>query len=435
MSHRRLTLTEYKTLPSVQLSPTERDALQQLHPGLEVAPTVGTTDRYDLTPDQHIGVIATPTLELEIRPKIPMQSVAFMVSYACELVNWSEADAAWAHDVTVCDLVALLLCRTVERATHRGLLAGYRSEQELTSSPRGRIRFESYITRQCGIAPPIEVEHDLFTTDILENRLLLAALRFIGRFPSESSQVQRELGRARRAFGLVHEMVVHPATVPDVMFTRLNEHYRPAISLARVVLQSSSLDLGVGSTQARALLVDMNKVFEEFVRIALRRALGLDRRQWPDKAPKLRLDEDHRVPLKPDLCLVDGIKVCWVGDAKYKRLPSGAYRNADLYQLLAYTIALDLPSGTLIYAADEGVQSATHHVKQSGKLLHVRALQLRARPSVILSQIEAVASEIREASERSALARPRPAGQGQSLRQPPSPGHQAHRHALPTETA
>jgi 5-methylcytosine-specific restriction enzyme subunit McrC len=106
------------------------------------------------------------------------------------------------------------------------------------------------------------------------------------------------------------------------------------------------------------------------------------------------LDEAGAVPLKPDLCLLKDRRVLWVGDAKYKRLPFGAYRNADLYQLLAYAVALGLDGGTLIYAADEGVSRAEHVVVQADKRLRVLALDLSAPPASILEQIGAIARRI-----------------------------------------
>jgi hypothetical protein len=44
----------------------------------------------------------------------------------------------------------------------------------------------------------------------------------------------------------------------------------------------------------------------------------------------------------------------FAGDCKYKR-PGGTVPNADIYQMLAYLTALQLPVGLLIYAASENV--------------------------------------------------------------------------------
>jgi 5-methylcytosine-specific restriction enzyme subunit McrC len=139
----------------------------------------------------------------------------------------------------------------------------------------------------------------------------------------------------------------------------------------------------------------MNAVFERFLRTALREALGVDPSSFPERPPQTSLDVAGVVPLKPDLCLLDRSAIVWVGDAKYKRLPMGGYRNADLYQLLAYSIALNLPGGTLVYAADEGVTAAEHIVVESGKRLSVVALDLTAPRSNVLLQIRSLAASIR----------------------------------------
>ena len=355
---RRLTLTEFRTEPAVALSVDERDAVRRLHHGIRIEPTLGPVGRYDLMPDQHIGIVSLPNLVIEVRPKVPMSSVLFLVSYACDALSWFEHQPELGHDLNLVELLAIMLARLVEQATRRGLLNGYQSEEEALHAPRGRILFDEQIRRRLGISPPIEVRHDVFTSDIVENRLLVAALAAVGPVLRRSPTTQRELFRAERLLGAVKRVHYKPADVPDVVFTRLNRHYQPAVSLASLLLRSASLDLGAGGTRGSAFLIDMNSAFERFVRSALRsslEALGVDHARFPDRPPRVYLDEADEVPLRPDLCLLKGGQVAWVGDAKYKRLPPGAYRNADLYQLLAYAVALDLPGGTLIYAADEGV--------------------------------------------------------------------------------
>jgi 5-methylcytosine-specific restriction enzyme subunit McrC len=213
----------------------------------------------------------------------------------------------------------------------------------------------------------------------------------MGRIPHRSENCKRELYRAQGLFGAVKRLRFSPASVPEVVFTRLNRHYQPAVALATILLRSGSLDLGGGGTKACAFLVDMNDVFERFVRSALRTALHVDTARFPDRAPMIRLDEKDVIPLKPDLCLLDRQHVIWVGDVKYKRLPVATYLNADLYQLLAYAVALDLPYGTLIYAADEGITAAKHVVRNGDKELRVIALDLSSPWRKLLEQINDIA--------------------------------------------
>jgi 5-methylcytosine-specific restriction enzyme subunit McrC len=392
---RRLTLTEFKTHPAIALSVAERDAIRRLYPGILLEPTLGSEGRYDLTPDQHIGVVCLPGVTVEVRPKVPMSSVLFLLSYACDAVSWFHQHPEFTKDLDLVEVLAIMLARIVQHATRHGLLNGYQGVDESLAAPRGRILFDEQIRRRQGISPPIEARHDVFTSDILENRLLFAALAAIGRIPLRSDRAKREIFRARRLFGAVERVHFAPAAVPDVIFTRLNGHYQPAIALASLILRSMSLDLGAGGPRGSAFLIDMNTVFEQFVRRALRSALDVDASTFPDRSPATRLDEAGVVALRPDLCLIEKQRIAWVGDAKYKRLSTGAYQNADLYQLLAYAVALDLRGGTLIYAADEGTSAAEHIVLNAGKRLRVVALDLLAAPKKILQQIDTVANHIR----------------------------------------
>jgi len=392
---RRLTLTEYVKAAGVLLSADEVAMLRRAHPTLRIEPTTGTPGRFDLTPDQHIGLVQLPTLSIEIQPKTPMSSVIFLVSYAADRVNWSRMESAWQDDATLVDLVAAVLCRSIERATRKGLLAGYRSHEEALSAPRGRIRFSEHMSRRLGQAPPIEIEHDLFTTDITENRVLLSALSRLRRLPLRSLSIKREIGRAARLFGGVELFHYPNHGIPDPVVTQLNRHYEPSLRIAQLVLRSASVDAGSGIRRADAFLVDMNVVFEAFLRAALREALGCTLTEFPDKPPRLRLDAADRIPLKPDLCLISSGAMSWVGDAKYKRLSPAGYQNADVYQMLAYLIATGLPSGTLVYAAGTGLTSATHVIEGVTREVRIRTLDLQKSPLGILREVAAIASEVR----------------------------------------
>uniref|UniRef100_Q01P70 Uncharacterized protein n=1 Tax=Solibacter usitatus (strain Ellin6076) TaxID=234267 RepID=Q01P70_SOLUE len=84
-----------------------------------------------------------------------------------------------------------------------------------------------------------------------------------------------------------------------------------------------------------------------------------------------------------------------MGNVKYKRLPATTYQNSDLYQLLACVVALDLPGGTLVYAADKGVSAAVHAVVQNRKRLEMVALDLSAPRPKLRQQISEIAERIR----------------------------------------
>jgi hypothetical protein len=66
--------------------------------------------------------------------------------------------------------------------------------------------------------------------------------------------------------------------------------------------------------------------------------------------------------------------------------------HSDLYQLLAYVIACDLPGGLLIYGS--GGEVITHDVERAGKALEVVSLNLENPPQQILRSMEHLAKLI-----------------------------------------
>ena len=89
-----------------------------------------------------------------------------------------------------------------------------------------------------------------------------------------------------------------------------------------------------------------------------------------------------------------------MGDAKYKELTGGKAESADLYQLLAYATALDLPEGLLIYAQGEA-EPATYKIRESCKQIEVVALDLTGTHEDILARVKEIARKIECMKERS----------------------------------
>ncbi len=320
----------------------------------------------------------------------------FLVSYAIGRGRWFDDVARLAGAELIVEAVAIAFARHLRTALGRGVLRDYRRYEDSLHAVRGRVRFDDQLRVRLGIAPPIEVAYDEFTEDIEENRLLRAALDRLRRFPMRSRFPARQLRPHEVALTDVQLVAYDARALPEIHFTRLNEHYRDAIALAKLILEGTSYELEGGEVRATAFLIDMNKVFEDFVVIALREALALTATEFPQGARRrhVHLDGRGRVGLQPDLSWWDAATCDFVGDVKYKRTTVEGIENADIYQLLAYTVALGLPRGLLVYGA--GVETpVTHEVLQAGKQLLVRTLDVAQDPATILENVQDLAAEVR----------------------------------------
>ena len=170
------------------------------------------------------------------------------------------------------------------------------------------------------------------------------------------------------------------------------------IAISLLVLRYGEFEALAGAVRAPGFLMNMNDVFQEFVTVALRQALGVSSVAFGERSIST-LDQAGRVNLKPDLVWREGSKCLFVGDAKYKKIEVQHAPNADLYQLLAYVTALDLPGGMLIYAKGEG-EPAVHTVRHSGKRLEVAALDLCQPLEAVLKDVGKVAHRIKALRDR-----------------------------------
>ena len=392
---RQIDLQEYEPSKPIRLSEAERNALRTI-PSLAVerADVEDMQAAYVLKPGSTVGAVEIGDLSVLIQPKIPIPQLLSLACYAMGVFKTQETRLFdFEEEEALPDVLALALVSTARRAFARGLLHGYRTEEEALHTVRGRIMFAEQIRRRFGIPLPVEVRYDEFTDDILENRLVKAAAARLGGMRLRSREARVGLGWIAAMLDNVSPIEFPPNDVPEVPFDRLNEHYRGVVGLSRLILRHSAFESGRGRVRAAGFLMDMNKLFQEFVTQALRDALGVSESVFLERSIG-SLDVEREVGLRPDLTWWYSGDCVFVGDAKYKYTRDGNVPNADLYQMLAYVTALDLPGGMLIYAKGER-DTATHHVRHSGKQLEVAALDLSGALDDVLRRVESLANRVK----------------------------------------
>ena len=366
---RRLELTEHQQYSEkVPLDNDQLRALTRGEPHIQVLPSPDDEGAYMLKPSSFIGAVNIGDLAIVIQSKIPIDRVMFLIAYSMDPRYWRRNYVELARDYGILESIFFAFAHHTRKAIHRGLLRGYLWEEDALNTVRGRIRFGDQIQHRFDIPLPVEVAFDEFTEDIEKNRLRKTAIDRLGRTFIRSEAARQEVRRLRPSFTAVGLGSYRRGALPEVRYTRLDEHYRPAAELARLILENSSLELQDGRIAGAAFLKDMNKIFERFLYVALGEALGLPEGQWRHEAA-LTLDEGGLVGMKPDFSLWpsgtdgNGSRPLSVGDAKYKETVGEGFDHADIYQKLAYCTAADLPwacwSTLRARASQAGTRSST----------------------------------------------------------------------------
>lgn len=392
-------LTEHKESEPIPLSPAEHDAIRRAVPSINITRVEDSENEYTLTPGSTIGALEIGDLSIHIQPKLGIQRVLWLACYALGAFRLRSEQFTFKSDQPeLVSVLAQALGDAAGKAFARGLLHGYRVEEEALHTVRGRIMVAEQIRRRFDMPLPVEVRYDEWTEDILANRLIKAAARLLGRMRL-SEEARHGLRHINATLDNVMPVRFPPHDVPKVKFDRLNAHYEEVVTLARLVLAHQSFEPSRdGKVRARGFLVDMNKVFEGFLVRDLRRSLGVSEHTLRQGKTVRTLAEGGKFELKPDLSWWDDRYGCYtfVGDAKYKRIEAGV-RNADVYQALAYATALDLPGALLAYAKGEmgDLAPASYTVRNANKRIEVAAVDLTGDIPSIHASIDALAERVR----------------------------------------
>ncbi|HDL50174.1 MAG TPA: hypothetical protein ENH33_09500 [Actinobacteria bacterium] len=363
-------LREWSEATDVELSFDQVDALRRVAgSAIEIRPG-SRRDAWNLKATSHAGAIRVGDLAVMIRPKIPLENLFYMLSagqsnldFGTSLIGYEEAELLPA--------LAAFYERLTADTLKRGVLKAYREHDEVLVALRGRIDMPA-VLRTGGMPAPVPCRFDELSTDIPENRLLRTAAMALIPYPDVDPAVRRNL---RRTVGVLDGVSdVDPRAIPAITLTRLNRYYEPALRLAEVILRSGGVRDRAGTLEASTFLIDMNRLFERFVTIRLRRHLA-GRLEVRDQE-QTYLDVGKKISMRPDLIFYRRGEPVLVADVKYKLTDNGQARNADYYQLLAYCEALGLDAGFLIYSGEDRTDAAGARVVDGGPILRVEPIQL-----------------------------------------------------------
>lgn len=224
--------------------------------------------------------------------------------------------------------------RTVSDVVKRGLRSDYSGKQDNLFALRGKLLVAQHLRQNLYRADRFFTEHDEFSTNRPENRLIHTALRRVLALSNSQSnqQLARELGF------VFADVPVSPQPRTDFQRVRLDRGmgcYADALAWASLILADESPLTGSGAYRAPSLLFPMEAVFEAFVAKHLAKQLA------PPLILKTQARTHHLVGhlgqhwfrLKPDLLVRQADRDVLVLDTKWKLLDGSKANGADKYGL------------------------------------------------------------------------------------------------------
>jgi 5-methylcytosine-specific restriction enzyme subunit McrC len=355
---RLTTETVTKTLDQACISSTAFDWLCNLNASFSKAGAslLQIEGRRWLRLDSFVGVVETPCgTILEIIPKhsddsseeialVSRKILCKMLTAALDLpVRTTDKTDLETFRHPLLEWVMKQFVLSLDHLIKRGLRFDYKRIEEEQRYLRGQLDINKQMRQAPGRAHIFNIRHDLFLSDRAENRLLKTALMRVCKTTQQAD-----------TWSLSHELAGRLAEIPDSIDiqsdfqqwgnSRLMAHYQPVRPWCELVL-GQHMPLAVrGKTHGISLLFPMEKLFERYVEVQLRKELPASFTMKSQAHSEYLCTQNGKdiFQLRPDLLIKEGNVTRWVLDAKWKLISTSEVENkhglsqGDFYQMYAY---------------------------------------------------------------------------------------------------
>ncbi|NKZ02882.1 McrC family protein [Actinomadura latina] len=363
-------------------------------------------DTLEIEAGSHVGVVELECASIHVRPKLVGSDLGVlqMLDYAAGLD--SLRDLPLLHrlgsGLHLRDLVCLLLTQECDRLLRHGLRRDYLRREEALPVVRGRLLADRQVMRRFGMLDRLECRYDERSADILDNRLCAAALR-VAAHTCGNPDVRNRARHLAADFDAACTLGGFDAraAADRLTYDRGNEHYRTAHRWALMLLGGTSF-AGLYATSggtSHAFMIDMNRLFEDFVTRLLRDAFtGSDVavRAQESLPGAVRGETASYTSIQPDVQLVRGHGAksrLWSVDAKYKLYAEKKVATSDLYQSFVYAQATsrseEPPTAFIVYAADRDMQARTVSLHRHDGDVAARVTYVAVNVPKVLRQADA----------------------------------------------
>lgn len=292
-----------------------------------------------------VGLIATPTVQLSVRPKIPVGHLLHILRAADGVPRLATGEGAMEQSDDLAVLIAHWFVTALERVLEEGLARDYRRYRDELTAVRGRILPLNTARLFYRGRVAVVADYEEYDFDTPLNRTMLHVARIVAGATVFPETLRRRALRASRRIDGVGWLLRSDATAE---VDRRTIYYRDALSLARQIIAATGRTLAAGDRRSWTFLFRTPTPVEAGVR-----ALAAETLAGMVSVHKgQRQLEGANMTINPDLVFEDD-SIRAIGDVKYK-LVGPEWDRSDLYEVVAFAAGFRVDRALMSLFAEPG---------------------------------------------------------------------------------
>lgn len=299
--------------------------------------------RNTITAKSFVGYIVISDNVISIRPKVQNENLIYMLTYLFQIPPGDTVLMTSDTDNPILDIIAMVLINRTKQLIKKGMFRGYIKRKESITGLKGKLP----LSRNLFYTDKLYCEFDELSYSVYVNIILKSTLRLL--LSMRMSQIVKEEAKTLiMIMSEIDDIEIDEKLFSRVYYSQLNLHYKPLIDFCYLIYRSINIKNSAGMIQFSSFIIDMNVIFEEFVRSYLQKMLcGYDVKRRSIKNWAFSTRQELLPDIQPDIVIAGKLVI----DVKYYRnllTDHGKLNSSNLYQIMTYMNVMNLP-GLLIY--------------------------------------------------------------------------------------